>query len=145
MEAQLIITQHGSMYADFHMDNAPPGFEDCLQTSYLHRRLNQGIAFAELGEPCTNHLLGDPVATLRRIVCLDDKSICAHITMEPLDINGDRIRATFKPYGPRADALRGLWLTNPSGLKAKFRFTSANDEDDELKVMNIYGIDVIQN
>lgn len=145
MEAQLVLTQDGYMYADFLMDNAPVGFEDCLQTSYLFRRLNVGQAFAELGEPCTDHLLGDPVANLRRIVCLEEKSVCAHVTMQAIDLTGDWIRANFKPYGPRADALRGLWLTNPTGLKAKFRFTEANDDEGDLKVINIYGIDVIQN
>lgn len=145
MEAQLVLSQQGYMYADFLMDDGPAGFEDCIHTSYFYHRLMQGIAFAELGEPCTDHLLGDPVATLRRIVCIDEKSICAHITMEAICGMGDMVRATFKPYGPRADALRSLWLTNPTGLKAKFRFTEANDDEGDLKVMNIYGIDVIQN
>lgn len=145
MEAQLVLTQDGYMYADFLMDNAPVGFEDCIQTSYFYHRIIHGLAFAELGEPCTDHLLGDPVANLRRIVCIEEKSICAHITIQGLDAAGNWIRAFFKPSGPRADALRGLWLTNPTGLKAKFRFTEANDDEGDLKVMNIYGIDVIQN
>ncbi len=145
MEAPLIVTQDGTMFADFLMDNAPAGFEDCMQTSYFLRRLNNGTAYAELGEPSTDHLSGDPVATLRRVVCIDDKSVCAHIEVNNMDTTGDWIRAYFKPTGPRADALRELLLINPGGLKAKFRFTEAHDDDDNLKVINIYGIDVIQN
>lgn len=144
MQSQLTITQDGTMYADFCMDDAPSGFEDCFHTSMFYHRLMMGTAFAELGEPCTDHLLGDPVANLRRIVCIEEKSICAHITMQQLDAAGNYLRAILKPYGPRADALRGLWLTNPTGLMAKFRYTESNDDDGDLTVKNICGLDVIQ-
>lgn len=145
MEAQLVVTQEGFMYADFFMDNAPRGFEDCLPKSTLYRRLHQGTAFAELGEPYTDHLTGDPQATLRRIYCLDEKNICAFITVQPMDLTGDWIRAKLKPCGPHAETLRERWLTNPNGLKAKFRFMTANDEEGDLTVTDIYAIDVIQN
>ncbi|ABY63035.1 head maturation protease [Pseudomonas phage 201phi2-1] len=145
MEATLTITREGSMYADFLMDSAPVGFEDCLEKSELLRRLHWGQAFAELGEPITDNLIGDPVATLRRIHCLEERNICAHVTMRVMDLSGDHLRAFFKPYGPMADKLRGLWLTNPTGLKAKFRYIQANNDEGDLTVTNIYGIDVIQN
>lgn len=144
MQSVLRITGDGKYYADFSMDEAPPGFEDHFDESMCARRFREGRAVAEFGEPNTDGLTGDPVATLRRILCIEDRNICARMFIDgPSGPNG-LFRIWVQPYGWQESAFYRAFETNPKGLALKFRCIEQPDDEGNNKVVNIPSIDVIQ-
>lgn len=135
----------GVYYADFNLGEAPRGFEDCFLTSMTFRRFKEGRAFAELGHPNTDNLTGDPQATLRRVLCIEDRNICAHLDIRQLDPSGEHIRIYVKPYGPLRDKFQ-LLLNSGAQFALEFRIIHSADPDDEDEqiIVNIPSVDVIQ-
>lgn len=149
MQAQLWPNQDGRYYADFMFDDSPRGFEDRFQESLMVKRLIKGALFAELGEPDTSHLAGNPMAVVNRYAMIEDRNIAGHLTCESF-MDNSGFRLWLQPCGPNKEVLLSGLTFNPRGYALRIRIVKGyldDDEvfdDDEEVTLQTYTADVIK-
>lgn len=132
-------------YADFDMDDAPKGFEDSFHESIALKRFQEGRLYGELGSPIMDNFNNNPSAWARRILNIEERNICSHMTLCQLDTAGNYMRIYVRPTGPLGPYLeRAL----KSGVRFAVEFRTHKrpdpDDEDEQLVVNILHADVVQ-